>query len=342
MPTTTKALPKKTFYIGLFCLFCLLLSSGSGVEAKTVNPEITPLKKITFIPLWVPQAQFAGYYVALETGIYKEYGLDVEIINGGPQRSSADYLKKRKADFASLWLVTGIDLCNQGIEVVNLAQIVQRSALMLIAKKKSGIFKPGDLEGRKVGLWGPPFETQPKIFFKLYNLTVKPLQQSYSVNLFLRDGVAVTSAMWYNEYHTILNAGIDPDELTTFFYADHQLNYPEDGIYVRKDTWQQKPALCRAFVEASLKGWQRAFTEPELALDITMKNLKKEHIISNRVHQKWMLERMRDIILPANAPENMGRLNQADFQRVVNNLKKNGLIKKVPNFNDFHHPPVGE
>jgi len=162
------------------------------------NPAKTrALTKVTFIPQWVPQAQFAGYYITLETGIYKKkYGLDVEIISGGPQRSSADYLKNRKADFASLWLVSGIDLCNQGIEVVNLAQIVQRSALMLVTKKSSGILKLKDVNGHKVGLWDPPFATQPKIFFQQQKIKVISLQQSYSINLFLRDSVAVASAMW--------------------------------------------------------------------------------------------------------------------------------------------------
>ncbi len=318
-------MPKKTTLtrvIFLISLFSLLLA------LSPFKAETAPLQKVTFIPLWVPQAQFAGYYVAQESNIYKAHGLDVEIINGGPQRSSADYLKEKKADFACLWLVTALNLYNQGVEVVNLAQIVQRSALMLVAKKSSGIFKPADMEGRKVGLWGSPFEIQPKAFFKQYGLTVKPLQQSYSINLFLRDGVAVASAMWYNEYHSILNAGIDSDELTTFFYHEHGLNYPEDGIYVLKETWQQKPALCRAFVEASLKGWQQAFAEPESALDITMRNLKKEHIITNRIHQKWMLERMRDIILPADEKNRIGQLKEDDFQRVVTGLKKQNLVEK--------------
>lgn len=322
---------KKTFLTALFCLFCLLLPLNPGNAAGTI-----PLKKVTFIPQWVPQAQFAGYYVALETGIYKKYGLDVEIISGGPQRSSSDYLKNRQTDFASLWLVTGIDLCDKGVAVINLAQIVQRSALMLVAKKSSGIFKPEDMDGRKVSLWGPPFEIQQKAFFKQYGLTVKPFQQSYSINLFLRDGVAVASAMWYNEYNTIINAGIDPDELTSFFFHEHGLNYPEDGIYVLKETWQKKPNLCRAFVKASLEGWQRAFAEPELALDITMHNLKKEHIITNRVHQKWMLNRMRDIILPPGEEKQLGHLKQRDFQLVAEDLKKQNVIEKIPNFNNFH------
>ncbi len=330
-----------------FLLLALLLWFP-GLQNPAAAQALT---KVTFIPQWVPQAQFAGYYVAQETGIYKEYGLDVEIISGGPQRSSADYLKNGKADFASLWLVSGIDLCNQGIKVINLAQIVQRSALMLIAKKSSGILKPQDMNGRKVGLWGPPFATQPKIFFQQQGITVIPLHQSYSINLFLRDGVAVASAMWYNEYHSILNAGINPDELTTFFYADYNLNFPEDGIYVLKKTWQQHPDLCRAFVNASIKGWRKAFANPELTLDITMHNLRKEHIISNRVHQKWMLERMHDIILPQNKaqeqnksqrPQPIGILKQQDFQRVVKSLKQVHLIKNAPNFKNFHQSPTGD
>jgi NitT/TauT family transport system substrate-binding protein len=327
---------KKTISCLLLFVFCLWLPGPLRAEAA---PALT---RITFIPQWVPQAQFAGYYVALETGIYKDYGLDVKIISGGPGRPSSEYLKNRKADFASLWLVTALDLCSQGAAVVNLAQMVQRSALMLVAKKESGILKPKDMAGRKISLWGGPFAIQPQLFFKQFDLKIQALQQSYSINLFLRDGVAVTSAMWYNEYHTILNAGIDPEELTTFFYADYNLNYPEDGIYCREEMWRQHPELCRAFVEASIKGWELAFAKPDPALDIIMRNLKKEHIITNRIHQKWMLQRMHDIILPTGGPESMGHLDRKDFQRVVNDLKINGCIDRAPAYNDFHRPPAGE
>lgn len=309
----------------------LLLSSIIQVYA-----DEKVLKKATFIPQWVPQAQFAGYYVAHQLGIYKRHGIDLTIIPGGPGRQPSDYLKTRKAQFGTLWLSSGISMRAKGIRIINIAQMIQRSALMLVAKKSSGIKTPQDMNGKKVGVWGPIFQIQPRAFFKKYNLKVKVILQSYSVNLFLRDGVDIASAMWYNEYHTILNSGINTDELTTFFFHKHGLNFPEDGIYILEDNFKKDPDLCKAFVMASIEGWEYAFTHPEEALDIVMENLKNEHIPATRVHQKWMLERMKDLILPQDARIPMGKLLSEDYYRVARGLKDNGLIKKIPELSSFY------
>ena len=295
------------------------------------------LKKVSFIPQWVPQAQFAGYYIGLEKGIYKKHGIDLTIITGGPDYSPSELLTDGRADFASLWLSTGIQIRAEGEKIFNIAQIMQRSALMLVAKKANGIEKPRDMNGRKVGLWGPVFQMQPRAFFKKYDLAVQVIPQSFSVNLFLRDGVDVASAMWYNEYHTLLNCGIDPDELTTFFFHEHGLNFPEDGIYVLEETYNKDPELCVAFVLASIEGWRYAFDHPDEALAVTMRNLKKEHIPTTLVHQKWMLERMKDLILTENGEDtDIGGLLIEDYSRVARGLKSMGLIDSVPGFTSFY------
>ena len=294
------------------------------------------LHHVTFIPQWVPQAQFAGYYVAHERGIYRKYGIDLTIIHGGPERPPGDFLRNRKADFATLWLSSAIQMRAEGVNLVNIAQVVQRSALMLVAKKISGIETPQDIDGKKVGLWGPIFQIQPRAFFKKYNLSVKVIRQSYSVNLFLRGGVDVASAMWYNEYHTLLNSGLNPDELTTFFFHEHGLNFPEDGIYILEDTFNKAPDLCKAFVTASIEGWRYAFSHPEEALAIVMNNLKSQHIPATMVHQKWMLERMKDLILPEDVDLPMGSLLLEDYRRVAEGLKDNGLIEEIPEYTSFY------
>lgn len=309
-------------------LLVLLLAGGPAAGAE--------LKHARFIPQWVPQAQFAGYYVAKANGLYAKYGIDLEIITGGPGRQSADYLTSGRAEFASVWLPAAITMRSEGVPLVNIAQIMQRSALMLVTKKSSGITSPQDMNGRRVGLWDPMFQVQPRAFFNKFGISVEIVPQSYTVNLFLRDGVDVASAMWYNEYHTIINAGIDPDELVSFFFYDYGLNFPEDGLYVLERTYNRDPALCEAFVRASIEGWRLAFEKPGQALDIVMTNLKKANVPATLVHQRWMLARMKNLILPSDHPYPMGHLAPSDYQRVAEGLRQTRMIQTAPLFTDFY------
>ncbi|HOP48461.1 MAG TPA: ABC transporter substrate-binding protein [Desulfobacteraceae bacterium] len=313
------------------CLFLIFLIIASDALANDIR-----LQKTSFVPQWVPQAQFAGYYIADELGFYRKHGINLSMINGGPDNPPSELLKNGLAQFATLWLSSGIQMRAEGIKVVNISQIMQRSSLMLVAKKSSNIKTPADMNGKKVGLWGPDFQIQPKAFFKKYNLDIKEIRQSFSVNLFLRDGVDVASAMWFNEYHTILNSGLNPDELKTFFFHEYGLNFPEDGIYTLENTFKNYPGLCRAFVDASIEGWKYAFAHPDEALDIVLKNLHKAHIPATRVHQKWMLMRMKDLIFPDDSDVPMGQLVPEDYYRVASILKENGLITQVPDFKSFY------
>src|SRR5690606_7709314 len=136
------------------------------------------------------------------------------------------------------------------------------------------------------------------------------------VNLFLRGGIDVASAMWFNEYHTILNSGIDPEELNVIFLRDEGMNFPEDGIYAMARTIRRDPALATAFVAASLEGWRYAFDHPGEALDIVIKHMREAHLPANRMHQKWMLERMRDLMMPVDPRGAFGYLMAQDYEAV--------------------------
>jgi len=295
----------------------------------------TTLKKASFLPQWSPQAQFAGYYVAYEKGFYKAQGIDLTILQGGPNQPPTEFLEGQKADFVSMWLSTALQRRSSGVKLTNIGQIVQRSALMLVAKKSSNIHTPEEMNGKKVGLWGADFQIQPRAFFKKYNLQVRVLPQSQSLNLFLRGGVDVASAMWYNEYHTLLNSGLDPDELTPFFFHDYGLSFPEDGIYTLEDTFRRDPGLSCAFLKASMEGWLFAFSHPEESLNIVLSYISRAKVPANRVHQRWMLARMKDLILPPDQDAPPGNLQPLDYERVGRELLESGLIKKIPDYNSF-------
>lgn len=315
-----------SLFLSMGCLL-LLCSSGQAEEVRLVR----------FIPHWSPQAQFAGYFVAKDNGMYERHGLDVEILRGGPDNPASEALAKGEAEFASLFLSRALILRSQGVPVVNVGQIVQRSALMLVAKKSSGVLSPIDLRGRRISVW-PEFSAQPLAFLRRLHLDVEVVPQGYSLNLFLMGGVDAASAMWYNEYHTILNSGLDESELTTFLLADYGLNFPEDGLYCLENLALNDPTLVRAFVQASLEGWRYAFDHPEEALDAVMERVRQANLPTNRVHQKWMLDRMRDVILPPESDKPMGLLEMDEYEFVATELFESGSITDITAHRIFYDP----
>jgi len=312
--------------IGVFFFVLAMLGNANADQGG---------RRVSFVPQWIPQAQFAGYYVALEKGLYEKYGLEVNILRCIPERTSAEWLKKGAADFATMFLSTAIAERARGTRLVNVGQIVSRSSQVLIAKKSSGINSWQDINGKKVGLWGAELSIMPTALFRRYGLQVTVIPQSSTVNLFLRGGVDVVSAMWYNEYHTILDAGVEPEDLVVFHLSDLGFNLPEDGIYCLESTFKKDPQSCCRFVRASLEGWRYAFDHQEEALDIVMKYVNEAKSATNRQHQKWMLEHMREVI---DLPESGGYetlLKEEDYKAVAGELIVSGLIGNIPAFSDF-------
>ncbi|MDD2236801.1 MAG: ABC transporter substrate-binding protein, partial [Kiritimatiellae bacterium] len=167
-------------------LFCTaLIGLGSALSARA--QELEPLR---FMPHWVPQAQFAGFYMAQQKGFYIDQGLAVEIQAGGPGRDPMQLLAEGGLDVCTTFLSTALKARADGAPVVNIGQIVQRSALLLVTRASSGIQSPADLDGRVVTIW-PFFDLQPRALFKKFNVKPVLIPQLYSFNLFLRGGADV-------------------------------------------------------------------------------------------------------------------------------------------------------
>lgn len=312
-------------------IFCLLASQAIAA----------PLKKARLMPLWTPQAQFAGYFVALDKGIYVRHGIDLEILKSGPGYSPLEALQRGETDFAILWLTTALRHQASDGGLKHLSQTIQRSSLMLIARDMSGINTIADMHGRKVGLWGGDLSLPAHALFAARGVRVKEIRQSQTVNLFLRGGVDVTSAMWYNEYHTILNSGVEENELRLFFLDREGMYFPEDGIYAMAHTVNRDPALADAFVAASMEGWRYAFEHPEEALDIVIKYMRAAHLPANRVHQRWMLKRMQDLMQAAGPDGQSGRLNEKALDEVQDFMLRMQQLKRAVPYHEFVSKPDG-
>ncbi len=316
------------FAIALIVVFTSIVSIADAFEK--------PMDQVSLIPQWVPQAQFAGYMVALDKGFYTEAGIDLTLKEGGPSRPPFGQIATGKATFCTDWLTNGIRQKAIGQPIVELAQIIQKSALMLAAKKASGIVKPQDLDGKKVGLWEGHFYLQPMLFFKKFGVNVEVIPNYTSVGLFLKGALDAMSVMYYNEYHTLIQNGLDADELTTFVFSDYDLNFPEDAIFTLESTYKKDPDLCKRFVDASIKGWIYAFDHQEEALDIVMKYVNQANTPTNRPHQKWMLAKMKELVEVTADGRKIGRLYREDYLRVAKIMLEQKMISEIPIFEEFY------
>jgi NitT/TauT family transport system substrate-binding protein len=306
---------------GIFSLLFLL----------SLNPLHAQLEKLVFSPHWIPQAQFAGFYVALEMGFYKDAGLDVQIIHPYADVSSLDLLKNNKADIVSSFLMDAIRLRANGLPLVNIAQLSQHSALMLVAKKTSGISEPEDLQGKKLGIWSSGFDDIPFAFLRDRNIDMQVVRILSTINLFLMDGVDVMTVMNYNEYDQIINSGINEDELNTFYFADYGYDIPEDGLYCLETTYHTKKEALKKFVQATLKGWEYAGNNKEYTIDLVVAEMKKAHLPNNKAHQRWMLDRVLELITPGNKKIQPGQLMRSDFLYALDiiNMNSDGKDRKL-------------
>ena len=297
----------------IFVLFMIFLTNFLGAQNE----------KLVFSPHWIPQAQFAGYYVALDQGFYKEAGLDVQIIHPSAEVSSLDFLKNGKADIVSSFLMDGIELRIKGLPVVNIGQLSQHSALMMVTKKKSGINKIEQLQGKRMGIWSSGFDDVLYAFMKEKKIDMEVVPILNTVTLFLMDGIDALTIMNFNEYDKIINSGVNEDELNKFYFANNGYDIPEDGLYCLEKIYETKKESLHKFVLATLKGWKYASKNKEYTIDLVVAQMKKAHLSNNKPHQRWMLDRMLELITPGYKEVQQGELLKDDFTRAIELIKLN-------------------
>ncbi|MCG6189046.1 ABC transporter substrate-binding protein [Maribellus maritimus] len=315
---------------GLICLFNLL--------------KLNAQEKITFIPQWLPQAQFAGYYAALDQGFYSEAGLELTIIHPLANISSFEYLKNGKADVVSAFLMDGIKQREKGTPLVNIAQLSQHSALMMVVKKESGINQIRDLHHKKLGIWSSGFDDIPLAFMNENNYEIKLIRILNTVNLFLMNGVDAQAVMYYNEYDQIINSGINEDELNTFFFADYGFDIPEDGLYCLEETLVNKREVLKKFISATFKGWDYVTRNKDYAIDLVVEEMNKAHLPNNTAHQRWMLDKILELMKPGKKNVKKGHLLEQDYYRALSVFGsiKPDYCKQILHLENFHQPLLNE
>ncbi|MEM1273770.1 MAG: ABC transporter substrate-binding protein [Pseudomonadota bacterium] len=275
---------------------------------------------------WVTQAQFAGYYVALENGYYDEEGLNVEIQPGGPDIAPPQVLAGGGADVMLNWMPSALAAREAGVPVVNIAQPFVRSGLQLTCWADTGIEEPADLAGHTVAHWffGNEYTflgwmSQLGIPVDGSDEGVTLLQAGFNVDPLLQRQADCISTMTYNEYWQIIDAGVSEDELVTFRYSDYGVDTLEDGIYALESDLEDPAFMDKMvrFVRASMRGWVWAANNPDDAAMIVL-----DYDESGAQTEEHQLRMMGEIALLVD--ENGGALEIEAYERTVSTLLEGG------------------
>jgi len=277
--------------------------------------------KFTLQTKWVTQAQFAGYYVALENGYYDDEGLDVTIKSGGPDIAPPQVMAGGGADILIEWMPAALASREKGLNLVNIAQPFKSSGMMLTCRKDSGISSPSDFADKTLGVWFYGNEYPFLSWMSKLNMAtdgsaggVTVLKQGWGIEPLLQKQADCVSTMTYNEYWQVIDGGLSADELVVFPYDEQGVSTLEDGLYVLEENLSDPAFVDKAarFLRASMKGWEWASNNSDAAADIVLENDMSG--AQTEKHQRRMMGEVNKLTA------NGGKLNVDDYQRTVDTL----------------------
>ncbi len=313
-------------------------SSSAPASSAAASESSSPSESVSADPIkvklqlkWVPQAQFAGYFVAMDKGYYAAEGLEVEIVPGGPDIVPEQQVANGAADIGVDWVASLLAHQEQGLPLIQISQIYQRSGLVLVSKKSAGIATSADMKDKKIGNWMGGNEFEILALFDKYKLDPNKdlnfTKQGFTMDQFLTGEIDAASAMTYNEYQVVLEQGIPASDLNVIDMNAEGVAMLEDNLFANKEWLADNKETAAKFVRASLKGWKDAIADPAAAVDSVMK--KAEAGSTSKEHQLKMMEEVSKLILPEGFDASkMGYIDDAMFKQTADIAFKFGVIQK--------------
>ena len=324
-------------------------AAESAMEEAMAEPEPEPetMTDVTLQLQWFTQSQFAGYYAAVATGIYEDYGLNVEILEGGVEIVPASVLDSGAADFAVSWVPRGLVPREEGANITNIAQVFQRSATLQVSFADSGISTVTDLQGRTVGNWG--FGNEFELLAGLRKSGLDPasdvqlVQQNFDMLALISGEIDAAQAMIYNEYAQVLETVnpdtgelYQPEDLNIINWNDVGTAMLQDALWADADRLDDDPAYHETavkFVEASLLGWIFCRDNPEECVDIVLDNAPT----LGRSHQTWQLNEINALIWPS--PLGVGVMDPDLWAQTAEVATSEGILASAPD-EDAYRPEI--
>lgn len=318
--------------LGLLFILVLLV----GVSVSTADGHLTSIK----LQLqWVAQSQFAGYFAARDLGFYEEEGLDVTILEGAVEIVPQQVVASGGAEFGLAWVPKVLESNEQGVNLVNIAQVFQRSGTLEVSFVDTGIESVEDFAGMRIGTWG--FGNEHELFAAMRAAGIDPdnpddvtiVQQPFDMSLLLNGEVDAAEAMTYNEYAQVLEQVnpatgelYQPEDLNVIDFNDVGTAMLQDHVFVNADWLAEEgnEAIATAFLKASFRGWIYCRDNPDECVEIVLDNGST----LGESHQTWQLNEISKLIWPS--PAGIGIMDEDLWAQTVAVALDGQVISEEP------------
>ncbi len=315
----------------ILCFFLFIAILIYPISSSVAVEDVTLQLK------WTHQFQFAGYYAAIEKGYYKQKDLNVTLVEGKPGKNEVDEVISGRANF-------GVGMSDlllarlKGKSVVILANIFQHSPSVLMTMKESGISSPQDLFGKRVMMVSGYKSAELQAMLTNEGIPadkVNILKPSWKLDDLI-DGKTEAMAGYISSAPYFLQKKNLP--YVIIFPKSYGIDFYGDNLFTSEQEIEHHPDRVKAFMEASLKGWQYALKNSEEIIDIILlkytvgrKNLTKEFLINEAsVYQ--------NLILPDFVK--IGHINPGRWKHIADTYAKLGMIDKDYSLKGLIYNPV--
>ena len=235
-----------------------ILSAASLAVTRPAAAATT----IRFVTDWKAQAEHGGFYQAVADGLYAQVGLDVKIIQGGPDVNVPQLLAGGAADFGmGSNSFIPLNMVRSGVPITAVMAIFQKDPQVLITHPRRDMNSIADMRGKPVLISAATMTAFWPWLRARFGFTDKQIRK-YTHNLapFIRDPNAIQEGYLTSEPYTIeKQAGFKPK---VFLLAD--FGYPgyANMVLVPQKRIDTDRKTVQSFVSATQLGWQRYLVNP--------------------------------------------------------------------------------
>lgn len=309
--------------LALTAVFALILTAcGDDGDAGGEEPtECETVDDVRVQLQWVAQSQFAGYFVAKDLGFYEDECLNVEILEGAVEIVPQTVLATGGAEFGLAWVPKALVSREQGADIVNIAQVFERSGTLEVSFADSGIESPEDWAGKKVGNWGFGNEFELTAAIEKFGVEdVELVGQNFDMLALLNGEIDAAEAMIYNEYAQVLEAEnpetgelYQPEDLNVIDFNDIGTAMLQDAVWVNAE-WiaeEGNEDIAERFLTATFRGWIHCLDNFDECVEVVLDNGST----LGESHQAWQLNEILGLIFPASTA--IGVMNEDLWNQTV-------------------------